>query len=306
MIQVLELALCEPSVIQALGANPPPQLSSLTLHNTSTPRAARPQLLSAFNGSLAQLQCLELSNSLHQVSLAPLVHLSGLQSLALCELDGIADVQVAELAMAPLPNLTSLQAWNLNSEQLGVIAWAAGWFARLQRLYLAHARHGDELAALLAGRSELTALRTLSLRNAQLSDAAIHALAHAPWLSSLTRLDIGDRHPHLGDDAAPWVELARAPLASLRVLGLSGVRLRAGAAVALGFSSWLTGLERLSICLGGEGRVLGECWRFNELQGQGVVNVTSTDRQRKPVSYEDCITWTDTDTDDDSGDDAWA
>jgi hypothetical protein len=283
--QVLDLAYVQLSVIDALHAHAPAMLSSLVLHNACVEEHERPGLLSALGGRLARLRRLEICDCIENVSLASFSALSGLQDLSLRDGIGISDGQAHELALATLPNLVSLQIWQLNELEFDVLAFSAPWFKQLQQLYLGHTSTGNALATRLVDCTHLTKLRSLGLRESDLSDFAVRAIARAPWLSGITRLDLGHGHPGLGYDATSWIEFSSAPLASLRALGLSGVRLRAGAAVALGFAPWLGGLDRLTICLAGEGRVLESFPQFQQLKARGAVRLTCADKLQPPDSH---------------------
>ena len=148
--------------------------------------------------------------------------LGQLQSLVLRK-NKLGPDAITALAQAPMPRLTELDLSKNPLGDAGCQALAhAPWLATLQTLRLNGADLGPGGIAALA-QAPLEALRLLSLTGNPLQTAGAQALASAPWLARVRRLDLlpedvdkaeGARalvdSPHLNAGLKrPWKRLAR-------------------------------------------------------------------------------------------------
>lgn len=113
------------------------------------------------------------------------------------ETGGLSQSVVAEIAAAELPSLEHLELW-LGSDEYGnditpddlLPLLDANLFPKLTYLGLRNDCHSDVTAELLAEHGIPPTVKTLDLSLGNLSDQGGAALARAPWLSQLDRLDL--------------------------------------------------------------------------------------------------------------------
>jgi uncharacterized protein (TIGR02996 family) len=172
------------------------------------------------------------------------------------------------------PHIRRLRKLNLN--EAGLTSKAAELLASvdwqgLEVLDLGCNELGPVAARHLAGAPQLASLRSLSLSASDLGERGARALARSPYLGQLRVLDINfyKKPRHKGIEAlaaAPWLPnlarlelcgtpmgtreiqaLAAAPLTGLRWLDLDGTRMRDAQVRALLRAPWLSGLTHLGL-----------------------------------------------------------
>jgi uncharacterized protein (TIGR02996 family) len=169
-------------------------------------------------------------------------HLLPLRKLRLVE-NGLTTRAARALAAV---DWQGLEVLDLGCNELGAVAArhlaGAPQLASLRSLSLSASDLGERGARALARSPYLGQLRVLDINfYKKPRHKGIEALAAAPWLPNLARLELGGTPMGTREVAA----LAAAPLTGLRWLDLGGARMRDAQARALLRAPWLSGLTHL-------------------------------------------------------------
>jgi uncharacterized protein (TIGR02996 family) len=270
-IRELNLGECahDDDLLESLAESKPwPSLESLNLYRN----LFRARGLRALAGApiMSTLRKLELARGLfgdeglREVLRSPWI--ARLRHLNLSE-NQLHTRVIKNLASIPWEQLEVL---DLSSNDLGPAAIRhlaeSPHMRHLRRLDLSGNHHLDdgEMRA-LARSPHLDRLRVLGLGFWNLRKRGLEALAAAPWVSNLTRLDLMS----LKTGLAGMHILATAPLHGLRWLELNYGKLDAPAVAALLEAPWIAGLTHLDLSnntIGSEGaRALAEAEQLNNL-----------------------------------------